>query len=174
MQFFEQGDGLRGFVGAVIVHDQIDWLTRRQSGFVPDLLKKHSHADLVSRLVELVDEAARHAVADAAEDSYAREAGARNCDSDRAAPGHVGRGWLGSGVHRSLVDVAERDLVLDQLRKLDYERQSVLQPRGGPDMLIPVAGTPQGGSIACVELPKSRMMYFDVEFFLNFAHFLLK
>ena len=129
-------------MGAVIVHYQIDCLVEWQSSLIPDLFEELSCGYLGRRLMQLVDEATRHAVADAAKHGDTRESRTWNSDFDISTLGHVGRGWLGPGVHRGLIHVAERDLLLNQLRQVNYKRFSVLQPRRGLEMLVPIACTP--------------------------------
>ena len=60
-------------MSAVIVHYQIDCLVEWQSSLVPDLFEELSCGYLGRGLMQLVDEATRHAVANAAKHRDTRE-----------------------------------------------------------------------------------------------------
>ena len=66
VQRLQQLEGERGLVGAMVVYVFIDGFVSGQRGFVPDLFEKQSHGHLGGGLVQLVDKAPGHAVADAA------------------------------------------------------------------------------------------------------------
>ena len=146
----------------VVVHDHIDSFVLRHSSLVPDESEELPREYLVSGLVQLIDERARHAITKTAEYCNAREARTGNRNFHVMALRHVSRRGPSPGVHCSLVHVAEMDPCLDQPSQFNYEVPAISQPWGRLEMLVPVVRHPPCNIVTSIELTESSDMNCNV------------